>query len=227
MFVLRPDRQAPSSWIEHIPFAYWIVYVLKPHCIVELGTEYGVSYCALCQMVKAMGLPTRCVAIDTWQGDKKHTIYNDGDEKYKNLKEFNDNHYGRFSELRRSTFDDALPTFEDNSIDLLHIDGLHTYEAVRHDYESWLPKMTKNSVIMFHDTDLIGNDFGVYKLWEEITPGKPHFSFEHGCGLGVLGLGRVYPEPLTALFMATDFPEEGDNIRKMFSEIGSKLANPS
>ncbi|WP_342479224.1 class I SAM-dependent methyltransferase [Paenibacillus sp. FSL H7-0350] len=66
--------------------------------------------------------------------------------------------------LLRMTFDEAVGTFEDNSIDLLHIDGLHTYEAIKHDYECWLPKLADNSVVLFHDITVRMDDFGVYQL---------------------------------------------------------------
>ena len=36
-----------------------------------------------------------------------------------------------FSSLLRMDFADARDHIEDGSVDLLHIDGLHTYEAVR------------------------------------------------------------------------------------------------
>ncbi len=37
----------------------------------------------------------------------------------------------------RMLFNEALELFSDESIGLLNIDGFHTYEAVRNDFESW------------------------------------------------------------------------------------------
>lgn len=49
-----------SAWQEHIPFAMFLVEVLKPRVIVELGTHYGDSYCAFCQAVQEVASETCC-----------------------------------------------------------------------------------------------------------------------------------------------------------------------
>ena len=79
-------------------------------------------------------------------------------------------------------FDQAAGIVSDG-ISLLHIDGLHTYEAVKHDFETWEPKVT--DVIMLHDICVPDNpDFGVWKLWAEIKNDKC-FEFNHCHGLAV------------------------------------------
>ena len=69
----------------------------------------------------------------------------------KNLKEHH-RRYESFSTLLRMTFDQALEQFQDRSVDLLRHDGCHAYEAVKRDYETWLPKMSESGIILFHDT---------------------------------------------------------------------------
>jgi O-antigen biosynthesis protein len=193
---LRPKRvTARSAWVSHIPFAFALVQMCQPRVVVELGTHKGDSYCAFCQAVTALGLPTKLTAIDTWQGDPHAGAY--GPEVLAELRAHHDPLYGGFSTLLQSTFDEALPRFADGSIDLLHIDGFHSYEAVRHDYDTWLPKIGDRGVMLFHDTRDRRPDFGVWRLWEELArPDRLHFQFPFGAGLGVLAMGSDAPPAL-------------------------------
>lgn len=223
-----PARVAPTAWLGHVPFAMLSIELLKPRIVVELGTHYGVSYCAFCQAVERLGTSTRLYAIDTWQGDEHAGAY--GADVLADLRAHHDPLYGDFSELVQSTFDDALNRFDDGSVDLLHIDGLHTYEAVRHDYEVWLPKVSERGVIMFHDTQPRGIDFGVWRLWAELTARHPqrHFEFRHASGLGVLLAGRRWAEEASPFgdFTGPSAPLVAELFRRLGEDttIGERLA---
>lgn len=164
-YLLRAASFAPdpfeenSAWLGHIPFAAYLVMAFKPTCFVELGTHYGHSYFAFCKAVQEHALSSRCYAVDTWQGDEHAGRY--GEDVYNLVARQNTDSYAGFSTLLRMDFSQAVESFADGSIDLLHIDGLHTYEAVRSDFETWLPKLSSEAVVLFHDTNVRRDDFGV------------------------------------------------------------------
>jgi GT2 family glycosyltransferase len=219
-----PERLTDvSSWHLHIPFAFWCVEALRPRLVVELGTHRGDSYCAFCQAVERLSLPTKCFAVDTWRGDKHSGAY--GDDVLDELRAHHDARYGRFSRLLRATFDEAVAQFADGSIDLLHVDGLHTYEAVTHDFETWLPKLSRSAVVLFHDINVRERGFGVWRFWEEVSGRFPHFTFLHGHGLGVLVVGAEAPEPARRL--AASGSEEVARVRRLFSGLGATVKEAS
>jgi hypothetical protein len=217
----EPERFSDvDSWHEHLPFALVLMDMLEPRSFVELGVHKGDSYFAFCQAVKRLGLPTKCYGVDTWQGDEHTRGYDDS--IYAGFKSWHDAHYGDFSTPIRGTFDEALANFDDGSIDLLHIDGFHTYDAVKHDFETWLPKISARGVVLFHDISVRTRMFGVWHLWEQITPDRAHFEFRHGNGLGILAVGSELPPKFRAfLDCARDMP---DAVRGLFEAFGQRVA---
>jgi hypothetical protein len=209
----------PSFWWGHVPFAFWLVAKSEPLLLVELGTEYGVSYAAFCEAVARSRLATRCYAIDTWKGDLHVGAY--GEDVYSGLKDFHDKQYASFSQLLRRSFDEARSDFADGSIDLLHIDGVHTYEAVRHDFDAWRSKLSDRAVALLHDTNERQRDFGVWRLFAELKREMPTFEFLHSHGLGIVAVGTHVPEPIKKLCRLTDGVEIA-KIRDRFSYFGAR-----
>lgn len=185
--VFEHDVDPQASWRGHRRFGYDLVRNLRPRRLVELGVCLGTSFFAFCQAVKDGGLDTELVAVDTWEGDE-HTG------------RYGPDFLARFDEVRRTRFpslavkqvqrpfDEARAEVADRSVDVLHLDGCHTYEAARHDYETWAGSVRGDGVILFHDIAVrdAGKGFGVYRLWEELKPRFPTAEFAHSFGLGVL-----------------------------------------
>ena len=189
-----PRHFVESAWLEHAPFAFWLVDAIRPTAIAELGTHNGFSYFVFCEAIARLGLPAKTFALDSWQGDDQAGFY--GSDVYERVSVVNDADYARFSTLLRGYFDDSLESIPDGSIDLLHIDGRHGYDDVRHDFEAWRPKLTNRGVVIFHDIAEHQEGFGVWRFWKELTAQYPSFAFDHGHGLGVLAVGGDIPQRL-------------------------------
>jgi glycosyltransferase involved in cell wall biosynthesis len=174
-------------WAGHKYFAYDLVANIKPKRIVELGTHYGTSLWSFSQAAKDQQIDAEIFAVDTWKGEKHSGLY--GEEVFKTVNGIKNNYYQKLKiNLIRKTFDEAVLGFKDRSIDILHIDGLHTYEGVKHDYENWKNKVKSNGIVLFHDIFVKEDDFGVYKFWDELKKNHSTIEFHHSYGLGVLFL---------------------------------------
>src|SRR3989339_591792 len=142
-----PDFGWP--WFGHKFFAYDFVRNFKPKIIVELGTHRGTSFWSFCQAVKDGEIDSQLFAVDTWKGEEHAGFY--GEEVLEEVKEIQKKYYKDLKiKLIRKTFDESVADFENESIDMLHIDGLHTYEAVKHDFENWDSKVKDDGGIIFH-----------------------------------------------------------------------------
>ncbi len=199
-----------GAWTPHLHFAYHLVTALKPRVLVELGTDRGESYFTFCQAAAENGTGTRCFAVDTWRGDEHSGAYDE--TTFEEVSAHNRAHYAEFSILLRARFEDALAQFAPESIDLLHLDGLHTESAVRADLAAWLPKLAPGAILLMHDAAVRARGFGVWKVWEEMCRSDRTYTFAEGPGLGLwqkpppgsvaAAFGRTFraPEDLTRYY---------------------------
>ena len=214
----HPPRIVESAWLEHGPFAFWIMSALRPSTVVELGTHNAFSFFTFCEAAQRLGLDGRLYAVDTWEGDDHAGFYTD--EVYTDVLAVKESQYDERAVLLRGYFADFVDTFADGSIDLLHIDGRHAYEDVKEDFESWIPKVAEHGIVLFHDTAVLDRGFGVRQFFAELGERYPTFQFTHGNGLGVLSVGT--PTPAMASFFEAG-PDEVERIRGFYAERGATV----
>ncbi len=211
-----------TAWAGHIPFLFALFKLSKPRNYVELGVQYGGSFVAACSAAARYDIGTSCFGIDNWQGDRHSRSY-DGDDEFRKLSEYLKRHFPT-AVLHRKDFSDALQTFEDGTIDILHFDGLHTLEAIQRDFADWRPKLSRRGIALFHDISLREAEFGVWKFWDRLKTSCRTIEFYHSAGLGVAFVG---PDQTPAVNRLLSQWETNDPFREFFrttcEHIGREL----
>lgn len=232
---LEPELLKSPWWIGHIPFAFELIGRLRPRIVVELGTYSGSSFAAFCQAMEAAGIEGECFGVDLWEGDVHMGKFDDS--LYLEISGYLGGRYPKIARLVREDFSRAAGQFADASIDLLHIDGTHTYEAVSNDFNTWLPKVSRRGVVLFHDVNVnhentgpASEKFGVRRVFDEVKGRYPHLDFPHCWGLGMLVVGPEAPAEVRELVeLSRDasfneyFGTKGAGVSKRFEAMGVEL----
>jgi cephalosporin hydroxylase len=116
--------------------------------IVEIGSYLGAS--ALCFAYGCRSEQTKIFCIDTWLNHAMSEGVRDTESVFKNnLSKFdNINMIKGFS---GDVIQELIERLDGKKVDLLFIDGDHTYEGVLKDWENYFSILTKGSIVVFHD----------------------------------------------------------------------------
>jgi Methyltransferase domain len=172
-----------SAWEENHAFANWLVQRKNPVCTVELGVDYGYSLFALSEYNNG-----HVFGIDLFMGDA-HAGERDWASQYKSVVDFIIENKLHRTHVIRGDFAEVATGWV-AGIDILHIDGLHTYEAVAQDWANWAPKLNEKAVVLLHDTCSFE---GPRELLKEIKTSIANISvgnFLNAAGLGVVTFDR-------------------------------------
>lgn len=180
-------EQLPSAWKGHRTFANWLTKKLNPSVTVDLGVDYGYSLFSL-----AESSPGTVYGIDSFEGDAHAGFHEDAYDVVKNV--IRENNISNIV-LIKDYFENAAK-YWNHKIDILHIDGLHTYEAAKNDFQTWTPFLRdNNSVVIMHDTVSFE---GVRAVYEEANMYKTMFL--HSAGLGVLSHNKEFIDLVNETF---------------------------
>lgn len=160
---------------------FFIPVLEEAKTILEIGTGWCLSTIAFaCASRINKG---RVLSFDLYNRDKRLSNYQDLLPYITQIKVDSHNR------------DEALKIIKENnfeSVDLLFIDGDHTYEGVKRDFEFYSQFLSENGIVLMHDISL--NDPGhgvdsieVCKFWAEIDETKYcKFPIYASNGLGIM-----------------------------------------
>jgi hypothetical protein len=135
------------GWMSEVELAYLAECASKSRCIVEIGSWKGRSTLAL-----ACNTPGIVYAVDTWKGTEQQ-----GDELAQHpegwlLEEFKRNTAGLDNiVICEGPSVEMAARYAGLEVDMLFIDGYHTYEGVRSDILAWRPMLRPGGILCGHD----------------------------------------------------------------------------
>ncbi|GAA1529189.1 class I SAM-dependent methyltransferase [Nocardioides humi] len=129
--------------------------------VVEIGSYLGRSAVFQAQILAALGRGGGITAIDPHTGDRQH-LEMLGIEELPTWDMFC--YFVRgldpdgLVDMVRATSIEAAREWDGREIDLLYIDGWHSYDAVREDGEHWLPHLSADGIVVFDDYGYYADD---------------------------------------------------------------------
>ena len=181
----------PKQVKEELLMLVKVLVEIKPQNIVEIGTAGGGT---LFIMTKLAQDNAKVMSIYLPQGrfgggypEWKSKFYSSFANKTQQIKLL------RSDSHQQATFNECVQFFGNSKLDVLFIDGDHTYEGVKQDYELYKPLVRDGGIIVFHDIVLHPKnaECEVQIFWEEIKQDYEYEELVHDwdqkwAGIGVL-----------------------------------------
>lgn len=166
----------------------------RPRRVLEIGTANGGTLFLFCRVADPVAT---IISVDlpggwfgggypAWKGILYRCFPGRG-QKF---------HLIRADSHSRETFDRVRNLLSGERLDFVFIDGDHTYEGVRRDYEEYRKLCADDAIIAFHDIvpNATDPDCEVPRFWEELRATEQTGEFvenpnQDGAGIGVVFLG--------------------------------------
>lgn len=169
-------KSIKSSWKGYEDFAIWLVQEMSPGIIVDLGIDVGLSTCAF-----AFPNIGRVYGID-WFDENNFTRKTCAlDTAFKNISELSKLRNLKNVHIIIGDYNEVVEGWKE-SIDILHVDYVTSYDSAKSIYDNWHKFMKKNGVILLHDVEKERATIG--RFFEAID--LPKLKFQQSNGLGVL-----------------------------------------
>ncbi len=184
---------APTQKKEEIEGLLNVVGAAKPKTVLEIGTSQGGT---LFLFTRVVGDDALLITVDLpspplgagylpWRA-KLYRSFTVGKQRIQLIR--SDSHSAQ-------TMSQVLGLLGTRKVDFLFIDGDHSYEGVKNDFEMYSPLVAAGGIVAFHDIvpgrpEDVG---GVPRFWNEVKGRSGSQEFvksidQGGCGIGVLRL---------------------------------------
>ena len=196
LFSRKARYITPWQYREELELLAGEIGILKPKKVLEIGTaDGGTLFCA----ARLAADDALIISIDLPQGsfgggydEYKVPLYKSFGRKNQRIELIRDNSH------LPEVFDQVRELLDGKKIDYLFLDGDHSYEGVKADFETYGKLLSDSSIVAFHDivSDKSENpDHFVSLFWDEI---KHQYNFrefikssdQSKLGLGILKIGE-------------------------------------
>jgi cephalosporin hydroxylase len=195
--------------IEEVSMGRRGMEVPSPYNVLEIGTKFGGTFYIWNMLVKQHGAG-HCISIDMSDGGI-HGGISDEDMDKRDVwftERFSNCHFIRGDSHSSSVLEELttllkgytgynskIELYKHEYFDFLFIDGDHTYEGVKQDFEMYSPFVKKNGIICFHDINDTKRhrDRNVFvgKFWNEIKDSPNYDAVEFNSNLDWAGIGLL------------------------------------
>lgn len=181
-----------STWNGHQKFVCWLVKIVKPKTVVDLGFDRGLSTISFAYKNKGhvygidwfdnRNYATKCFALDT---------------AFRNISNAIRFQYAKNIHLIVGPYQDISKKWV-RKINILHIDWAHSYGQASAHYENWKKFMSPDGVVLVHDVVAFPTETG--RFFNELPMHR--FIFPHAQGLGVASTNEVLIQQIKKTFCA-------------------------